>query len=216
MPLLQHFRERSGIASSDIIEATLFVVVLSAAVLSISRGRKWKMLAIILGLPAVILWAIPPSFAGESLRIVRHLYAAGFLVYAISSILRLIFTSKQVTLNLLCASLCVYLLLGIAWGLAYSAASVVNVNSFKFTPGAGDMPTAMRMDGRHSIEAIYFSFTTMTTLGYGDIVPTTPITRMLAVLEAIVGQLYLAVLVARLVGLHIVTSEHDKLNEPLK
>ena len=49
----------------------------------------------------------------------------------------------------------------------------------------------------------YFSFVTMTTLGYGDIVPTVPFARVVATLQAVVGQMYLTALVARLVGLHI-------------
>lgn len=53
---------------------------------------------------------------------------------------------------------------------------------------------------------IYYSFVTMTTLGYGDIVPTNPASRMLSVLQALTGQLYLVVLVARIVGLHITHS----------
>jgi hypothetical protein len=56
---------------------------------------------------------------------------------------------------------------------------------------------------------IYYSFTTMTTLGYGDIVPLTPPARMFSTLEAVVGQIYLAVLIARLVGLHIVQSKRE-------
>jgi hypothetical protein len=60
--------------------------------------------------------------------------------------------------------------------------------------------------GRGDTAVLYFSFATLTTLGYGDIVPTSPISRMLASIEAITGQLYLAVLVARLVGMHIVDS----------
>ena len=59
--------------------------------------------------------------------------------------------------------------------------------------------------------SLYFSFATLTTHGYGDIVPTSPISRMLASMEAITGQLYLAVLVARLVGMHIVYSmDHEQ------
>jgi hypothetical protein len=57
---------------------------------------------------------------------------------------------------------------------------------------------------------LYFSFATLTTLGYGDIVPVSAIARTLATLEAITGQLYLAVLVARLVGLHIAESLEHK------
>ena len=52
-------------------------------------------------------------------------------------------------------------------------------------------------------EMVYYSFVTLTTLGYGDIVPVSPSARALATLEALTGQLYLTVLVARLVGLHI-------------
>jgi len=71
--------------------------------------------------------------------------------------------------------------------------------------------------GRGDSTVLYFSFTTLTTLGYGDIVPTSPISRMLTSVEAIAGQLYLAVLVARLVGMHIVSStgpEEPRGHEP--
>jgi hypothetical protein len=71
--------------------------------------------------------------------------------------------------------------------------------------GRAKRPEWMRA-GRGETTLLYFSFATLTTLGYGDIVPTSPISRMLASLEAIAGQLYLAVLVARLVGMHIVYS----------
>ena len=65
--------------------------------------------------------------------------------------------------------------------------------------------------GRGETTALYFSFATLTTLGYGDILPTSPISRMLASMEAITGQLYLAVLVARLVGMHLVYSmDHEQ------
>jgi hypothetical protein len=64
----------------------------------------------------------------------------------------------------------------------------------------------MRIGTGQPVGVLYFSFVTLTTLGYGDVVPTSPVTRTLASLEAITGQLYLTVLVARLVGLHIAES----------
>jgi len=64
----------------------------------------------------------------------------------------------------------------------------------------------MRLGGRQSVFPLYYSFVTMTTLGYGDIVPRSSSARMFAAIEALMGQLYLAVLVARLVGLHIFPS----------
>ena len=67
----------------------------------------------------------------------------------------------------------------------------------------------MRFGGGQSIFPIYYSFVTLTTLGYGDIVPTSAIARMFSAIEAVTGQLYLAVLVAQLVGLHISQSTRD-------
>ena len=62
----------------------------------------------------------------------------------------------------------------------------------------------MRFGAERSITALYYSFVTLTTLGYGDITPVSASARMLSVVEAIIGQLYIAVLVARMVGLNIV------------
>ena len=67
-------------------------------------------------------------------------------------------------------------------------------------------------------DTLYFSFVTLATLGYGDLTPTGPVTRGLAIFEAIVGQLYLAILVARLVGLqtaaHPLTPRHSTREQP--
>jgi hypothetical protein len=69
----------------------------------------------------------------------------------------------------------------------------------------------MRFGGEQSLYPIYFSLVTMTTLGYGDITPDSDTSRMLASMEAVIGQIYLAVLVARLVGLQIAQSSADRL-----
>ena len=92
------------------------------------------------------------------------------------------------------AALGAYLLIGLFFGLAYSVLEKVAPGSFALAgqPLAGDLREA---------GAIYFSFVTLATLGYGDIVPLTATARGLAVIEAIGGQLYIAVLVARLVSL---------------
>jgi len=73
-----------------------------------------------------------------------------------------------------------------------------------FTHDAAD---AMRFDDRSSAVALYFSFVTITTLGYGDIVPVSEAARMLASFEAFTGQVYITILVARLVGLHIAAEQ---------
>jgi hypothetical protein len=89
----------------------------------------------------------------------------------------------------ICAALCVYLLAGIAFGGVFAALEAVAPGSLE---GAGDDIGS----------AVYFSFMTLTSVGYGDIAPLTPAARALAMLEAVFGQLYLAVLIARLVSLY--------------
>jgi hypothetical protein len=89
-----------------------------------------------------------------------------------------------------CAALCVYLLAGIAFGGIFAALEAL-------APGALAGAGSIDLD-----EAVYFSFVTLATLGYGDIAPVSSATRALAVLEAVFGQLYLAVLIARLVSLY--------------
>ena len=105
------------------------------------------------------------------------------------------------TRDKIAGAICVYLLLGVIWSLAYAIIAVT-------TPGAFRAPeeiTAGLAGGSHAF--IYFSFVTLTTLGYGDISPVAPVSQTLAWFEAVTGQLYLTILVARLVGLHISHSE---------
>jgi Ion channel len=90
----------------------------------------------------------------------------------------------------ICAALCVYLLAGIAFGGFFATLEAT-------APGSLSGPAPIELD-----DAIYFSFVTLATLGYGDITPVAAAARALAVLEAVFGQLYLAVLIARLVSLY--------------
>ena len=92
------------------------------------------------------------------------------------------------------ASIIVYLLLGITWGSVFLLVYQLDPTSFDLS--------AVQINKTEHI-FMYFSFVTLTTLGYGDISPITSHVYSLAVVEAIIGQLYLTVLVARLVGLHI-------------
>ena len=115
--------------------------------------------------------------------------------------------SEQVSADTIYGGISVYLLLALTWSTLYTAAEYVAPGSIMVGGVAlsDAYPNTSRLwDGP---ETIYFSFVTMTTLGYGDMVPVSPVARMCAVLQAVLGQLYLAVLVARLVGLHIVHAE---------
>jgi voltage-gated potassium channel len=105
----------------------------------------------------------------------------------------------RITSDKIYAAICVYLLIGYAWTFAYAILDELQPGSFAATTEGGPVDYIARV-----MRLRYFSFATLTTVGYGDIVPRLPAARTLAMLEAITGQFYLAVLVARLVGLHIV------------
>lgn len=115
-----------------------------------------------------------------------------FISLAIILILNQIFSDRKVTKSTLVGSICVYLLLGIFWLMLYRSILI-------FSPNAFSQPLDFICD---SYTLIYFSFTTLTTLGYGDIYPVIKIAKFATNLEAIVGQMYVAIIISRLVGLY--------------
>ncbi len=137
----------------------------------------------------------------EELLIFQNVLTVGLLGYVLAVLLKYLFRPQMVTLETIAASLCGYLLLGMLWARVYSVAFQLDDRSFSFS-GTIE-PGSLDLGGEQTDTALYLSFVTLTTLGYGDITPAKTATRMLCTVEAVTGQLYLAVLVARLVGLHI-------------
>jgi hypothetical protein len=122
------------------------------------------------------------------------LTAIGFLLFlalATYLILRELIVSRQITADTIKGGICVYFLFGFSWVSVYNLVYAFDPNSF-----SGPTDTLTRAD------LIHFSFVTLTTVGYGDILPRSEIARVLANLEAMVGVMYPAVFIARLVGLH--------------
>jgi hypothetical protein len=119
------------------------------------------------------------------------------LAIAIIRILRYIVTSKRVTSDILFAAAVVYILMAFLFAQLYSIINVLSPGSFSFPAYAQDI------DGRIAdITFNYYSFVTIATLGYGDIVPRYPVAQMLASIEAVIGQFYVAIVVAWLVSLY--------------
>jgi len=143
--------------------------------------------AIILGLAD---WFMPTMSHAEWLTL-PIVVALGTFALAI---LAQVFRSGPVTLHRIQGAIAVYLLLGLAWTSAYELVLLYHPGALTGDIAGGDAALQSR---------IYFSFATLTTVGYGDIEPVHPIARSLAVLEALVGQLYPAILIGRLVSLEI-------------
>jgi hypothetical protein len=121
-----------------------------------------------------------------------------FFGYVFARILSHVIRQEVVDLDTIAAAVCTYMLLGVIWGELY-------IITERLLPGSFSFPDSFEAQNLTNLRAslLYFSFTTLTTVGYGDIHPATPSLGGLAVSEAIAGQVYLAVLISRLVGMHL-------------
>ena len=128
--------------------------------------------------------------AGEGLH--------GFLcLIAVVLVLRYVMQAKMVNADVVFAALSVYLLYGFIFGFIYFRIEEAWPGSLVHTGAGASFAGGLQL--RHTI---YFSFVTLATLGYGDIIPASDVTRSLAIIETVCGQVYLVVLVARLVTLY--------------
>lgn len=197
----RYAREADSIVARVVITG-LFLIVLLSAVYAIRTRRQSLFIAGGLGGATFLLQALSFWNPAYVVMVLEHALAVAFVGYTVILVLGHLFAVRRVTIDTIAASVCTYLLLGVLWALVFSLMELT-------TPGSFNLSTAvtarhLRFGGAESATALYFSFVTLSTLGYGDITPATPGARMLTAAEAVVGQMYLAVLVARLVGLHIV------------
>lgn len=177
------------------IDGGILTAVMISGVLAVGRSRRILIVAIILVAPVVIgRWA--HELAPNVTAAIYLVPALIFVVFLIGHLLYFILRAPRVNAEVLCAGLSAYLLIGMAWMFAYLLVAEASPDSFGFTVGPDSSHV---MSG---FNAYYFSFITMTTVGYGDIVPLSDVTRMLATVEAVTGTLFMAVMIARLVSLY--------------
>lgn len=182
-PLLEDLEGLEFMA--DLFFAGLFISGIYAA----REGRRGIRVAAVLAGGSLVA-RIAGHFAASPVPgAIAEGLAALFFAHALWNILGYIRTAKRVTLDVIFASVCAYLLLGLIFADACFFLESARPGSFK-------LPDA----GADRYQFVYYSFVTLTTLGYGDIVAAGKAARSLAILEAVLGQLYLAVLIGWLVG----------------
>jgi len=173
----------------------LFTVLALTALATVAEDRRTLTVGLALALPTIVIHWIAP---GGQVSLAGEISGDLFLIWVTIALLLHVVRSKRVTREVLFAVACVYLLLALIWAMAYGIADGVQPGTLSVPDvllGPGDDPSARALYS-------YFSFVTLTTLGYGDITPVTDAGRLLAMLEATLGQLFLVILVARLVGMH--------------
>lgn len=135
-------------------------------------------------------------FAGESL--LAPILFLVLLVAIFGLLARWMVQAVQINTEVICAAICGYLLLGLFWMGLYALARTVN----DLHPGNPPVFVSSTTPDMSFGDLLYFSYTTLTTTGFGDIVPRAPVVRMLAVMEAMVGLFYNTIVIARFVGLY--------------
>jgi hypothetical protein len=179
-----------------LIEAALFTLVFLSAVLAVGGRRRTLFLAGVLVTPAVAGTWLDHKELNVLPKELTMAAAVVFSVFVIMHLLRFILEAPRVDGQVLCAAISTYLMLALLWAFAYAFVARLVPQAFLFTVG----PQAGRPLA--GFDAMYFSFCTLTTVGYGDIVPMARVARQLAVMESTTGTLYVTVLIARLVSLY--------------
>lgn len=170
----------------------LVLATIASAYLSLDFGRRWRRMVLIMGLVLFALNLLNESDRFPVLPVINLVFWLAFFVAAAAFAARQVLLSGRVNSNTLVGSMAIYLLLGLIWATLYLIV-------LEFVPSAFN-----GIEYRHWAEnfstAIYFSYVTLTSLGYGDITPASEISRTLAVCESICGTFYLALVVASLIG----------------
>jgi hypothetical protein len=133
----------------------------------------------------------------ETLDILTGTMHALVFIVLFVKLLHFLFKAKKVSSDHVKGGVAAYFLMGILWGLFYRIALYFDPGAFTF---------ANHREGN----LLYFSYVTLATLGYGDIVPASRVTQMMAVMEAMLGQVFLAVFITRLIGLYTDERHHNQ------
>lgn len=198
--LLTPFLDRTPLLAPLLATFFLNILIVCLSFAGFEVRRRW---------PLIMLWLLGPLFDWAALRtahaptvlqlqVASDLARTLLLLFCVASILRYVLTSHEVTLDTIFGAFVAYFMIAFAFATIFHVAAICEPASFSMAggPEVGDGGHSLRM------RLNYFSFVTIATVGYGDIVPRRPVTQTLAVLEAIIGQFYMAGLIAWLVGVH--------------
>jgi hypothetical protein len=195
----------SGHDYAQNLATVAIALVLLAALYSVRPARFYFAIALVLFVPSfgsriALFFASSPAI--EALGAITSCL---FLAVTVIALVTRLFIVKSVTLDTISAAICAYLLTAIAFAYAFAVVELQNPGAFSATlfqkPSSNIAPL---MASLHNF--IYYSFVCLTTTGFGDIAPISGGARTLSVLESVFGQLYVAILIARLVSLEVAQS----------
>ncbi len=187
-----------GLVHVFFVASIVFSLILISGVISVARSRFITVLAVILALASFSAQWMVTLVPSVGLASLTDFLAIVFLGMLSVLVLYQVFREGPITMQRIMGAVVAYLLLGLIWAFAYKLVELQRQGSFN-SAGLSDV----EHDFDPKTRLIYFSFATLTTVGYGDITPVHPIARSLAMLEALIGQLFPVILIARLVSMEL-------------
>ncbi len=182
-------------------EEIIFFALLLSTLYTVAHNKL--LLVIGMFLTAVTFWATLTTDNPSHPKFIFGIVCALILlITVIAVIIYDVIISKDIFTDTIFGAISAYLLIGVSWALIYLLVDKLLPGSILINVETPHKVSQLSGEGSFNVYN-YFSFVTMTTLGYGDIIPTHPVTRALATYQAIFGQMYIAILVARLVAMHI-------------
>jgi hypothetical protein len=182
----------------------LICLIIALSVLAVSFRRGLAAVAVMLAIPSVVQALLHPKLAASFFPVFTLVLSFAFDVWIVVAIFRRVFANVRITSETIFGALCIYLLNGVSFANVYGLVATLQPSAFVLSPEVNTHTVPDRFD------FIYYSFGMMTQLGAAGITAVTDQARSISLLEAILGQLYLAVLISRLVGayrLHPSTSD---------
>ena len=183
-----------GFAALRIFLDIFITAIYISMVYTVSHKKRHLYIGVLLAMAMLISLWLQYFQQSNLVFAIGRICGILLLIMVIINTLAFIFKSEDVTIEVIYAAMLVYLLMAFMWSFVYVLLVLINSASFNVALNPGQS---------YQMRFIYYSFVTITTLGYGDITPATELASSFSILEAVVGQLYLVVVVARLVGMHV-------------
>jgi voltage-gated potassium channel len=194
------FTEKGGI--SQIIVSCLFFLIVINATYLISKSKKVLISCLLIAIPTIFLHALGLVYSeSKTIEVLAILFSLAFFSFIVVAMLQKIFLIQRVTFSIILSSVIIYILIGVTFAFAYSLVDIIVPKSF--TVNFSDNVHYLNENAASIYNYFYYSFVVLCTVGFGDVVPASALAKSVSILEAITAQIYLTVIIARLVGMHI-------------
>lgn len=199
-PLAEQIPHGDSFLHSQVATAPFVFILTVASALATWSVSRHRLASIAYGGGVLVLLSLSTLLRHDFITSAHFAAQAIFTTFVIFVIVRRVFSSPVVDSNILCGAASVYLLIGVLMGFLFCLVEIADPGSF--TIASKDEGTTAPIQPTQSW-LIYYSFTTLTTVGLGDVLPSSDLARSVSIFEAVIGQMVLVIMMARLVGLNV-------------